>query len=362
MNKTLGIIGGGQLALMLIQSASKYGIDVICIDPNEMSPARKYASKFICADFNNLEKLKELEKLSDVILYEFENVDLNVLTKLDPSKFYQGFDVLKQSQNRLREKKLANGAGIKTVNYLEVTSKKDLYHAIDQLGYPGILKTCELGYDGHGQVRLKSSDDVMKAKELLPGSLIYEQMLDFDYEISVITVRSKNGEMYSFDAFKNVHKDGILHQTSTASVDKSINQKAIELAQNFMQKQNYTGILCLEFFVKGNEIYFNEMAPRPHNSGHITMDTYQKSQFDLCICNILGINISNNFKKEDGIMFNILGQHVDKAINFSKEHAQANLYLYGKLGAKHNRKMGHLNIQDDKELVNLIKREVFDYE
>ncbi len=362
MINRLGIIGGGQLALMLIQSASKYGIDVICLDPNENSPARKYASTFINADFNDDEALTELVSLSDQVIYEFENINIASLLKLDQAKLYQGTELLALSQNRIREKSCAQSIGFKTANFAKVNTKADLLLAIDQIGYPGILKTCELGYDGKGQLSINSEHDITKASELMDNELIYEQKIDFDYEISMIAIRNKADEFVSFAPFTNKHVNGILHETKMLKISQALIEEAKEQTAKMMRQCNYFGILCIEFFVKDDVLYFNEMAPRPHNSGHVTMDSYDYSQFDLMVKALCSQKISDPRINQQMRMYNILGQHYEKAITFCQENSFAKLYIYGKDKCVKNRKMGHINIIDNEELTNKLTREVFNYE
>lgn len=362
MIKRLGIIGGGQLALMLIQSASKLGIDVITLDPNENCPAKKYSSHFINAEYSDVKALEKLFALSDQVIYEFENIDIASVEKLDQTKLYQGLELLNASQNRIREKNLARKSGLQTANFAKVTNLEELKVAVEKIGYPGILKTCELGYDGKGQLVLEGEADLKMAQEMLDSELIYEEKVTFDYELSVIAIRNKNDEIASFKPFINVHKNGILHETKSINIPENLVEETKELITKMMRNGNYYGILCIEFFVKGDTVYFNEMAPRPHNSGHVTIDSYDYSQFDLMIGAVAGFKLEDPNQLRSMRMFNLLGQHYDAAVKFCLENSFAKLYIYGKDGCAHNRKMGHINISDDKDLVNKLTREVFNYE
>lgn len=345
MRKTLGIIGGGQLALMIIASASKFGIDCICLDPNENAPAFKYCRKSICGEFNDPQALNQLVNQSDKVVYEFENVDLNALKQVDTSKLTQGIDVLMYSQNRLREKRMANEAGLKTCKYAKVNSYLQLLEATEIIGYPAILKTTELGYDGHGQLVLKSVADLHKAKELLDVECILEQMVKFDYEVSIIACRNHEGSIETFPLFRNEHRNGILHRTDmNEQIDSHLQEKAENLIRRLMEKQEFYGILCIEFFVVGNELYFNEMAPRPHNSGHITMDACNVSQFDNLVRSAFDLKLVKPRILSDGTMLQILGQHLNNAYDLLQSNSDCLVYDYGKEDAKTNRKMGHLNL------------------
>lgn len=364
MHKTLGIIGGGQLALMLIQSASKYGIDCICLDPDPNAPAFKYATKIINSSYGDLKGLKELESLSDVIIYEFENVKLETLIKLDQEKLYQGIDVLYYSQNRIREKKKARENGFKTVDFKNITCFDDLEVASHEIGYPAIIKTCELGYDGKGQMVIHGESDLIQARELLKVPCIYEKKLEFDYEISVCAVANKLGDVAVMPVVKNAHIDGILHTSKLLEneVEQSICKQAQELVKSMLKQNDFCGIICVEFFVKDKEIYFNEMAPRPHNSYHVTMDATSLSQFDLMIRAVNNFKLSDPKVVTEMVMFNVLGQHLAKAVDFAKNNSDVNLYVYGKKDVKHNRKMGHINVKNDLDLILRLRKEVYDYE
>lgn len=364
MISKLGIIGGGQLALMLIQSASKLGLEVTCLDPQADCPASLYASKMIVAEFNDLEALNQLVNWSDTVIYEFENVDLKCLKQVDQAKLFQGTEILKLSQNRIREKDFAQQIGLKTPKYQPVNSQNDLLSAIETIGYPGILKTCEMGYDGKGQMKIKAHTQLEDCVAMLNQELIYEQMIDFDYEISVIVVRGLDGSISTFKPFSNQHIDGILHHTNCddEQITEHVKKTAQNLAEKFVTEIDYHGILCIEFFVKDEIIYFNEMAPRPHNSGHITSDAYHFSQFDLAINALCQYKLASPKLLSNMHMFNVLGQHLQAAEEFCRNNPQAKLYLYGKKLCKNNRKMGHINILDDKELIKKITKEVFNYE
>ncbi len=364
MYKTLGIIGGGQLALMLIQSASKYGIDCICLDPDPKAPAFKYATKIINSSYGDIKGLRELEELSDVIIYEFENIKLETLIKLDQDKLYQGIDVLYYSQNRIREKKKANENAMKTVAFTQVSCLEELTKASKTIGFPAIVKTCELGYDGKGQVVINNEIDLAKARALLDVECIYEQKLDFDYEISVCAVGNQQGEVAVMPVVKNTHISGILHTSEllTSAVPANVSKAAQELVKSMFKQNKFCGIVCVEFFVKGEEIYFNEMAPRPHNSYHVTMDATSLSQFDLMIRAVIGFSLVDPEPQREMVMFNVLGQHLEKAMEFAKHTPEANLYIYGKTDVKHNRKMGHINVKNHPKLVLRLRKEVYDYE
>ncbi len=361
MKSKLGIIGGGQLALMIIQSASKFGIECICLDPNPQAPAFKYASKIIVAGFGDKRGLEELENLSDVIVYEFENVNLNNLKTIAEEKLYQGVAVLEYGQNRIREKNLARKSGLKTVDFAKVSSATELANASKQIGFPAILKTTELGYDGKGQLVLASPADLNQAVKIIEVECIYEQMIDFDYEMSIIAVRDYQNNIVCFEPVINEHHHGILHKTiyNPEMIDEKLAKEAKIQIQNLMEDNQFYGILCIEFFVKDQELYFNEMAPRPHNSGHVTMDATTVSQFDNLVRAAVGLPLETPKLLQPMAMYNILGQHLNQAKYFIEHDAEVQSYFYGKDEAKENRKMGHLNVEFVKEKMDNLEKEVF---
>ncbi len=361
MINKLGIIGGGQLALMLIQSASKYGIECVCLDPSPQAPAFKYASKIINASFGDKRALQELEKLSDVIVYEFENVNLEILKTINQEKLYQGIDVLYYAQNRIREKQLAKKSGIQTAQFMEVNNSDDLANACKTIGFPAILKTCELGYDGKGQLTIDSPADLNQAIEMLKVQCIYEQKVKFDYELSIIAIRNHQGEIVCFDPVINEHVNGILHKTTydPTAISNIVNEVAQKQITKLMEANDFYGILCIEFFVKENRLYFNEMAPRPHNSGHITMDATNVSQFDNVVRAALKLPLVSPKLCQPMVMYNVLGQHLLNAQVFVQKNSFANGYFYGKDIAKTNRKMGHINLALNQTNIKKIENEVF---
>ncbi len=363
MINKLGIIGGGQLALMIIQSASKFGIECICLDPNPNAPAFKYATKIINAKFGDERGLKELEKLSDVIVYEFENVNLATLAKIDNEKLYQGIDVLYHGQNRVREKNLAKKSQIKTAKFMEVTNADQLAKAAKTIGFPAILKTSELGYDGKGQMVLRNPTDLNRAIQMLGVECIYEELIGFDYEMSIIAVRSHTDEFVTFEPIVNKHINGILHRSdyNPQQINNKLKEDANKIIKKLMTDNNFYGILCIEFFVKGNQLYFNEMAPRPHNSGHITMDATNVSQFDNLVRAVLKLPLVEPELIKPMVMYNVLGQHLLKAQVFLEKN-QVIAYNYGKDEALKNRKMGHINMKINSELEKKIEKEVFSNE
>lgn len=343
--KKIGIIGAGQLGLYLGLSAHKMGFQPIFLDSNDKSPASFITPNFICAEFDNEEKVKELVSMSDVVTYEFENVNLDVIKKLNTNnKIPQGHIPLEISNDRLIEKNTAKSLNIHTPKYFEVNSKEDLVKGIEIIGLPCILKTRRFGYDGKGQHHIKTLDDINSV--VFDTPYILEQKLDFDFEISVIGIKSINNEIKIYEPIRNVHKDGILHLSYTQNnLDDNLANRAKSIVEKFMSEKNICGILCCELFVKDNQIYFNELAPRPHNSGHITMDTHETSQYENHIRAILGLPLGSVKIKKHGLMLNILGDNYSKINKFYGENTH--IYDYKKVGTSPKRKMGHINFIGD---------------
>ncbi len=355
----VGIIGGGQLGQMLAISAKKKGFDVICLDPYEKCPCSSVADEMIISEFDNFEKIKELCEKSDVVTYEFENIPFQIIKTLEEDfNIPQGHRPLYISQHRFREKSAANKCGLKTVTYRLVKNKEDLIDALFDLGYPCLLKTCSFGYDGKGQKKINDDSDLSSALKLVEGTeCILEGFMDFEAEISVIAVRNINGEIAILPAPENHHVNNILHMSVLPNTQSElVNTLAASEVRAFIQKMDFVGIITVELFVKNNKVYFNEMAPRPHNSGHYSIEGCELNQFDLALDSITNQKVDYQDLLQPTIMVNILGQHMKKIKHFKS--SDAFLHLYGKTDPKINRKMGHITfINKTKEEVKKIMKE-----
>lgn len=335
----VGIIGGGQLGMYLVDAAHAAGHTTIVLDPSNPVSASQNSDRMIVGPYEDPDCLKEMAENSDVITYEFENIKAEAveLVKQCSGHVPQGYDPLHISQNRLREKDAINKTGAKTAPYEELSETITI-------PMPYIIKTCEGGYDGKGQWLIRTADDLNQfMKEKSNVSYIVEGLVDFACEVSVIVIRSANGSMAVFEPIENIHEHGILHLSiSPARVSEELKQKAKDTALQVMEGFGFTGILVLEMFVgKDGEIYINEIAPRPHNSGHLTMDAYDKSQYDLAISSLFNETLVKPEIKSPAVMVNVLGQHVEAAL--SKQcPSYAKVYMYGKKESKYNRKMGHV--------------------
>lgn len=348
---TIGIIGGGQLGRMMALSAKAMGFKIAVLDPTPDSPCGQVADIEITAAFNDMEAIKKLASLSDVVTYEFENIDYDALTWLEENAYLpQGSEVLKVTQHRATEKMAIEAAGLKVAPFMEVTTKEELNEAIRKIGYPSVLKTSRFGYDGKGQVVLKDDTTLEQAAKLLQhGECVLEKWIPFVKEISVVVARSTTGEIKAFPVGENEHRENILYKTiAPARVDQILEMNAIQSAMTLARHFNLIGTLAVEMFVlEDGTFYINELAPRPHNSGHYTMDACETSQFEQHIRAVTGMPLGKTTLWKPAVMVNLLGENVDAAIEHIPHYENAKLHLYGKHEKKEKRKMGHINILAD---------------
>ncbi|GFH39895.1 5-(carboxyamino)imidazole ribonucleotide synthase [Pseudolactococcus insecticola] len=345
--KTIGIIGGGQLGQMMAISAIYMGHNVIALDPDATCPA-SHVAEMIVAPYDDAAAIAELAARSDVLTYEFENVSADTLRPY-ADKIPQGLELLSISQNRIFEKAfLTKEAGVKVAPYQVIKSPSDLDQKLD-LTKKHVLKTATGGYDGHGQVVIKSNDDIAAAHALAAEQdCVLEEFVDFLKEVSIVI--SGNGIDFSvFPVFENIHQNNILSKTiMPARISKYLAEEAEKMAVSIAKSLKLSGTLCVEMFVTANDILVNEIAPRPHNSGHVTIEACDFSQFDLHIRGVLAEKLPKVKVLSPAVMLQVLGQDLSAARHFTQENPSAHLHLYGKIEAKHNRKMGHVTILSDK--------------
>ncbi|MDP0492864.1 MAG: 5-(carboxyamino)imidazole ribonucleotide synthase [Fusobacterium sp. JB021] len=350
--KNIGILGGGQLGKMLCESASKKGYNTIILDPGKDACASKASNSHIIGEYNDKESILKITKKSDVITYEFENVTSESVDIIKNNGGYipQGIEPLYVSQNRLREKRKINELGIKTAKFKAVDKNNSLDEAIDVIGYPSILKTSTGGYDGKGQWIIKNEQDKKivneKLKEIFKErEYILEKMISFECELSCFVVRSTDDSLSVFPVAENIHKKGILHLTIVpARISNETEERIKIISKEIIKGLNFVGPLAIEYFYGNDgEIYVNEIAPRPHNSFHYTMDACDCSQFDMHIDAICGKKLKTPKLLKKVVMLNILGQDVENIEKCSFKDEEK-LHMYNKGEAKLNRKMGHLNI------------------
>ena len=343
----IGILGGGQLGRMLSVAAARLGFLCHIFEPGAEPPAGHVARQVTTASYDDADALRAFGQSVDVITYEFENVPtaaLDLLESLAPIR--PGRNALATSQDRLVEKGFLRRVGLAVAPFAEVDSLTDLQNAVEDLGTPSILKTRRFGYDGKGQVRLVDAKDgtLVGAIDSMAGApAVLEGFVDFDLEISVIAARSIDGHVAAFDPGHNVHVDGILRTTTVpADVTQAVSQSAIDAATTILEALDYVGVLGVEFFVAGDSLIVNEIAPRVHNSGHWTQNGCTVDQFEQHIRAITGWPLGDAGRNADVVMENLIGDEIADLDALSQDPNVA-IHAYGKADVKPGRKMGHIN-------------------
>ncbi|MBT2641024.1 5-(carboxyamino)imidazole ribonucleotide synthase [Bacillus sp. ISL-41] len=346
--ETIGIIGGGQLGKMMALSAKAMGFRVIVLDPTEDCPCGQVADEQIVGGYDDLVKIKQLSDSSDVITYEFENIDADALDWLNKHAYVpQGTELLRVTQDRIEEKRNIQAAGVRVAPYAVVTRVEDVRAGVEELGLPAVLKTARGGYDGKGQLVIRSVDDIPLAETLVSqGACVLEKWVPFEKEISVIITRGTNGETTVFPVAENIHKENILHQTIVpARISSMAEEKAMEAAEQIASALGLVGTLAVEMFLAENdELYINELAPRPHNSGHYSIEACETSQFEQHIRAVCGWPLGSTKLLKHAVMVNILGQHQQPLLDKIAGLQDWKIHLYGKKEAKYKRKMGHVTL------------------
>ncbi|MFC0469265.1 5-(carboxyamino)imidazole ribonucleotide synthase [Halalkalibacter kiskunsagensis] len=344
---TIGIIGGGQLGRMMAISAKQMGYRIAVLEPTKDSPCGQVADIVIEAAYDDSEGAKRLAEVSDVITYEFENIDEYTAKWLtEQADFPQGAKVLGITQHRLKEKEAIQSLGVPLAPFHAIHSVKDIDEAADKLGFPAVLKTCRGGYDGKGQSVVHDLKQLKQAAtELLEnGECVLEAWIPFSLEISVIVTRSRNGQTSVFPVSENEHRENILFRSHVpARIDEAVCEKAKDLALQIVTGLDVVGTLAVELFMlEDGRLYANELAPRPHNSGHYTIEACETSQFEQHIRAVCGLPLGQTTLWSPVVMENILGEEVNHILAASENLGNVKLHLYGKKEAKAKRKMGHL--------------------
>jgi 5-(carboxyamino)imidazole ribonucleotide synthase len=346
--QTIGIIGGGQLGRMLALAARAQGYRIAVLDPTENSPCGQVADYEIVADYDDMKAIQELASVSDVITYEFENIDAKSLDWLSKNAYVpQGTELLAVTQNRVTEKEAIVRAGVEVAPYAAIEKAEDIHRHIDILGYPSVLKTARGGYDGKGQFVIQSEEEIDEAKALLKSGLcVLEKWIPFEKEISVIITRSVSGEMKVFPVGENIHRENILHETIVpARINDEASVKAIAKAKRLAESFRLVGTLAVEMFLTGDgDIFINELAPRPHNSGHYSIEACETSQFEQHIRAVCNLPLGSTELLKPAVMVNILGEHQNSILEKIPQLANWKIHLYGKKEAKAKRKMGHATL------------------
>jgi 5-(carboxyamino)imidazole ribonucleotide synthase len=360
MSKTLGIIGGGQLGMMLTEAARKFPkqiSQVIVLDPTKNCPAAQVGAKQIVADFKDEKAINELATSSDILTYEIESGDSDVLKSLKSKVLINPSpETLKIIQDKLTQKTFLSQNQLPVADFVSVESLTDLKEKISQFGFPVLLKTRRDAYDGRGNFKINSEKDIMSAYEQFDGQpMMLEKFIDFNMEVSVIAARNTIGEIATYPVVENIHEENILRLTiAPARVSKKIAEKADKIAKKTMDVLQGAGVFGIEMFITKNEdILINEIAPRVHNSGHHTLQSSVTSQFEQHLRAVLGLKLGKTELLHTTIMYNILGPKDFKGRYKPIElPSQEGVFLkmYGKNYSKPNRKLGHINVVDTKNI------------
>lgn len=361
--KKIGIIGGGQLGKMIAISAKEMGVNTTILDPNPDSPAFVVSDEKIIANYDDIKACDELISTCDIITYEFENVSLNSIKYIEKFRsVFPSSKILSISQNRIFEKQFFKDNKLPVAEFKVVNKEKDIIEFCELYNFPVVIKTATEGYDGKGQKIIKNFDEISSSYlEILEKNkqIIVEQFINFSKEVSIICSRDLSGKITSFPISENIHVNHILDKSIIpARISKNLETKINILSQIIVKKLELIGLICIEMFILGEDIYINEIAPRPHNSGHYTLDACDISQFDQVVKILLGFDLTQPQLLSPVVMFNILGDiweenknpNWKKALNISG----SKLYLYGKKQPRIGRKMGHINILN-KNLAEAIK-------
>ena len=341
---TLGIIGSGQLGSMLCQAAKKLNIKTVVISDDEQGPAQNYCDQFIFSKYYDQAKIKDFINKVDIVTFEFENIPVDILKRIDKEKkVLPKPDINKIIQNRKLEKSFVNDLGIKTTDWAFIKSAEDVLKNEKLL--PGILKTNTLGYDGRGQFVLNSLDDIKK-DWCFTADYILEKKVNLQKEISVILTRFKNGTISTYAPIENVHENQILkHSKIPAEINDKIINESLQSAKKIAKHLDYVGTMTVEYFINdNNDLLVNEIAPRVHNSGHLTINAFNVSQFEGHVRAVCDLEIITPSKISNSAeMTNILGKEIEeyRLKTFSEDEF---FFDYRKKEIKDKRKMGHLTI------------------
>ncbi len=366
----LGMLGGGQLGRFFVIAAHEMGYQVTVLDPDKNSPAGKIADVHLCANYDDADALQQIAKTCAAVTTEFENVPASTLQKLAESVVVRpSADSVAIAQHRVLEKNFIKDAGLPVAPFAVINEAADLPDDTSTL-YPAILKVARFGYDGKGQARVKNQSEAQLAfAEFKHEVCVLEQMLPLDLEVSVVLARDANGHIEAFTVAENSHLNGILDiSIAPARCSEVVKANARELAKKLAEKLNYVGVLGVEFFLVGKQLLVNEIAPRPHNSGHYTIDACVTNQFEQQVRVLTGLPLGDASLHSNAVMVNILGdswfsntesarekkEPLEPAWNKACSHANLKLHLYGKAEPRIARKMGHFTVigKDVKSVLN----------
>ena len=340
---TLGIIGGGQLGSLLAEAAKMIEIKTVILSDDINAPAKKFANNFIYGKYDDQKIINEFVNLIDLATYEFENIPFEVLKKIDEQKtVLPKPEVNKLIQNRLNEKNFLNKYNIRTTRYASIKDIEDI--KLNQNLIPGLLKTCTLGYDGKGQYKLNNLNDLSNDIDFTKDYIL-EKLINLKKEISVVVTRFGHQRYEVYEPIENIHEDQILRFSKIpADTSDKIKKKSIEWSTIIAEELDYIGTLCVEFFIdKNDNLYANEVAPRVHNSGHLTINSHNISQFENHIRAVCGLERIETKKIYNAKMINLIGEDIS---NYRGKTFKDNEFFFDYLKAeiKNKRKMGHITI------------------
>ena len=346
MNKpTLGIIGGGQLGSLLADAAKKINIKTVILSDDPDAPGKHFSSKFIFGQYDDDTTINNFIAEVDLVTYEFENIPFSILKKInDKKKVLPKPEINKLIQHRETEKKFLNENNITTTNYVTVRNEKDLNENVHLL--PGLLKTTTLGYDGKGQYKLNNVEDINYEIDFTK-EYILEKLINLKKEISVVITRYDQNNYEIYEPIENVHEEQILkYSTIPSNISEDKRTKSIEWAKQVVENLDYIGTLCVEFFIdEDDNLFANEIAPRVHNSGHLTMNSHNISQFENHVRAVCGLEKIETKKLYNAKMINLIGDDITPYRNKTFNDNEF-FYDYLKTEIKNKRKMGHITIID----------------
>ena len=342
---TIGILGGGQLGYMLALAGYPLGLHFRFLDPSPEAPVGRIAQR-VTADYKDHAALEKFSNGLELVTYEFENVPVDAAKFLaERVPVYPPPAALEAAQDRLAEKTLFRSLGISTTDFVPIAKPGEFETAAKQLGLPAVLKTCRMGYDGKGQWALRSAEDVSKAKAELPEvDLILERFVPFRRELSILSVRSRSGEIAFYPLVENHHRGGILRLSLAPApgLEPPVQRAAEDIARRVLESLKYVGVLAIEFFEHEGRLLANEMAPRVHNSGHWTIEGAVTSQFENHLRAVLGLPLGSTGTAGHCAMLNLIGDFPESSEVLAV--ADAHLHLYGK-APRPGRKLGHVTLR-----------------
>lgn len=346
---TLGVLGSGQLGRMFAIAARRLGYRVHVLSPDDDTPTGQVADLEIRAAYDDLDAVASFARGVSAITFEFENVPAATTAACERfAPVRPGGNVLHTTQNRLREKTFLKNTGIPVTPFWPVRSREDLHQSITAAGTPAVLKTADWGYDGKGQAKISAAGDIESLwPKFTGGEAILEAFIDFACEISVVAARGCDGQIVTYEPTQNSHRNHILDvSVAPADIKPAVAEAAIDIARQIMERLEVVGVLCVEFFVgRDDQLMVNELAPRPHNSGHLTIDACTTCQFEQQVRAVCGLPLGSPRQHRPATMANLLGDlWTSGEPNWSAALSSGNvkLHLYGKAEPRPGRKMGHL--------------------